>query len=194
MKKYSLLFLGISLIIGLKAQEQDEFQTLFGGETIKISGFGGPFMNFSMLDGKFAHLMGGGGGILINDFFFGGYGIGLTNSIEFQDNQNEIGFGHGGFLLGYNFMSKKMIHPTFHMQIGWGNISEREPAGEQVSDGDNIFVIVPTLELELNITNYFKLSAGGNYRFVAFVDEAGYSETDFISPGVFLSFKFGWFN
>ncbi len=194
MKKLLLLFLGICFITGLKAQEDDDFQTLFGGESIEISGFGGPLMNFSMLDGKFAHLMGGGGGLLINNFFLGGYGVGLTNTIPFQDTDNEIGFGHGGFWLGYNFMPNKVIHPVFHVQIGWGELSERRPDGEKVNQGDNIFVLTPTLEMELNITNYFKIAAGGNYRYVTFIDEEGYSDSDFMSPGVFLSFKFGWFN
>lgn len=193
MKKLVLILFGISLLFGLKAQEETEIQTLFGGEQIIISGFGGPFMNFSTLDGKFAHLMGGGGGILINDFFFGGYGIGLTNSIVFQETSNELGFGHGGFWLGYNLFSRKLIHPSIHVQLGWGNISEKFPSGGPVNKGDNIFVIIPTIELETNITKYFKISAGGNYRFIAFVDDENYSESDFMSPGVFLAFKFGWF-
>ena len=100
MKKLVLILFGISLLFGSKAQEETEIQTLFGGEQIVISGFGGPFMNFSTLDGKYAHLMGGGGGILINNFFFGGYGIGLTNSIRFQETDHELGFVQGGFWLG----------------------------------------------------------------------------------------------
>lgn len=194
MKKIFLLIVAISLTAGLKAQEEDEFQTLFGGEPLQITGFGGPFMNFSILDGNFAHLMGGGGGVLINDFFFGGYGLGLTNSIPYQETGNELGFAHGGFWLGYNFMSNRIIHPVLHLQLGWGEISEREPAGEKVRSGDNIFVVNPTLELEMNVTNYFKIAAGGNYRLVTFIDEEGYSDKDFMNPGVFLSFKFGWFN
>lgn len=193
MKRLFLLFLGIYFVLGLKAQEETDIQTLFGDRQIRISGFGGPFMNFSLIDGKFAHLMGGGGGILINDFFFGGYGIGLTNSIGYGNSSDELGFGHGGFWLGYNFISKKLIHPSFHVQLGWGNITQRMPSGGPVSKGDNIFVIIPTLELEVNITKYFKISAGGNYRFIAFVDDENYTETDFISPGAFLGFKFGWF-
>jgi hypothetical protein len=194
MKKIIFLFLGVSLVFGLQAQEkEDEIQTLFGGEEIHISGFGGPIMNFSMLDGKFAHMMGGGGGVLINDFFFGGYGVGLTNSIRYQETSNELAFGHGGFWLGYNFMAKKVVHPSLHMQIGWGKISEKLPTGGPAFREDNIFVIIPTLELETNVTKYFKISAGANYRFVSFVEEEGFSESDFMSPGVFLAFKFGWF-
>jgi hypothetical protein len=194
MKKLFLIFLGIYFLLGLKAQEETEIQTLFGQGQIRLSGFGGPFMNFSLIDGKFAHLMGGGGAILINNFFLGGYGIGLTNSIGFEGTPgNELGFGHGGFWLGYNFMSRKLIHPSFHMQLGWGKISERLPSGGPLEKGDNIFVIVPTLELEMNITKYFKISAGGNYRFIAFIDDVNYSESDFMNPGVFLGFKFGWF-
>jgi hypothetical protein len=194
MKKLIFLLLAVLLVCPIKAQEEeDEIQTLFGGEEIHVSGFGGPIMNFSMLDGKFAHMMGGGGGVLINNFFFGGYGVGLTNSIDYQGTYNELGFGHGGFWLGYNFMARKVIHPSLHLQIGWGKISEKLPTGGPAFGEDNIFVTIPTLELEMNITKYFKISAGANYRFVFFVDEEDFTESDFMSPGVFLGFKFGWF-
>jgi len=77
--------------LGLKAQDS-EIQTLFSGST-RISGFGGPLMSFTTVNGQFAHMMGGGGGVLLGDFFIGGYGEGLTNGIPV--NEYRLDFGHG---------------------------------------------------------------------------------------------------
>ncbi len=190
-KTFILIVLGFCVF--LTNAQDDEIQTLFGDRPFRISGFGGPFMTFSTLDGEFAHMMGGGGGVLLGDFFFGGYGLGLTNNIPYAGTDDEISFGHGGLWLGYNYMSKKLVHPSFHVQVGWGEIRQRERYGGYTDDGDNIMVITPTLEVEMNITRYFRLGLGGTYRSVMFVDAEGYSEKDFSGPEVLLSFKFGWF-
>jgi len=191
MKK--LLFITISLIICLSlAAQDDEIQTLFGQGT-KITGFGGPFMSFSTMNGEFAHMMGGGGGVILNGFFFGGYGLGLTNYIENVAGGNEIEFGHGGFWTGFTLFGSKAIHPAISTQIGWGGISLKDTDGWDIYYNDNVFVLNPAVELEMNFTKFFRLSVGGNYRFVAGVDSPGLSNQDMSGPGVFLGFKFGWF-
>jgi hypothetical protein len=53
--------------------------------------------------------------------------------------------------------------------------------------------MAPTLEVELNLTRYFRLGAGASFNIFTFVDMDGYSASDFTAPGGFLSFKFGWF-
>ena len=81
MKKYLVLIVLISSFLWASAQN-DDFKTIFGNKELRISGFGGPIMSFTSLDGKFAHMMGGGGGIMIGDFFIGGYGMGKTNKTK----------------------------------------------------------------------------------------------------------------
>jgi hypothetical protein len=173
---------------GLKAQEND-IQTLFGSGT-RISGFGGPTMSYTSITGAFAHMLGGGGGVLLGDFFLGGYGEGLTNSITAGGNR--ISFGHGGFWSGYSFMASRALHPCFSTQIGWGSISQRDKDYYNLSE-DNVFVINPTLELEMNFTRFFRLGVGAHYRFVSGVNTSTLNNADFSGPGAFLSFKFGWF-
>ena len=72
-------------------------------------------MGFTQIDGDITHMMGGGGGILLDEIYLGGYGIGSTTKIQSKlsnyDN-GEMEFGHGGFILGYTFMGKKAIHPS----------------------------------------------------------------------------------
>jgi hypothetical protein len=188
--------------IALWGQEDDgNYQTIFGHGNTRISGFGGPCMNFTRIGDDFAHMMGGGGGILINNFFLGGYGMGKTNELFYKNDitkENIMDFGHGGFWLGYTFLYKSAIHPVIHTQIGWGSISKRlkdnwnfDPTLD--TETDQVFVLSPTAELEMNFSRFFKLGAGINYQFVYNTD-GPYTFSDFAKPGVFVSFKFGWFN
>jgi hypothetical protein len=186
MKKMIVLFAAILSGLSLSAQD-DEIQTLFGSGT-KISGFGGPFMTFTAINGDFAHMMGGGGGVMLGDFFLGGYGEGLTNYI-YADG-NEINFGHGGFWTGYSFFGKRAIHPCISAQIGWGGLTPQEGT---YYESDNMFIVKPTVELEMNFLKFFRLSVGANYMFATGVNTPGLTDSDFNSPGAFLAFKFGWF-
>ncbi|NJK87387.1 MAG: hypothetical protein HC906_16780, partial [Bacteroidales bacterium] len=59
MKKIVLpLFLALFTVLSVSAQDE-EMQTIFGNNPIKVGGFAGPFMSFTMVDGQFAHMMGG---------------------------------------------------------------------------------------------------------------------------------------
>lgn len=189
----SVLF---SLFIGITRAQDDEIKTIFGNAEFKVGGFAGPFMSFTTIDGEFAHLMGGGGCVLINNFFVGGYGLGLTNDISYVGSaDSNVGFGHGGFWLGYIFMGNKIIHPVIDVKTGWGSIKEKYDFDfdDESVHGDNIFVLIPSIEIEMNVARFFRIAVGGNYQATFFVDKANYSEKDFSSPGVFLSFKFGAF-
>ena len=199
MKKLIILFC-LLVPVFLYAQDEDnggdDFQTIFSGKDLKVSGFGGPLMSFTSIDNNFAHMMGGGGGVIINNFFFGGYGMGLTTEIQFESGEEELlEFGHGGLWFGFIMNSKKAIHPSIHVRTGWGAISKYNPDDYGIDDydADEIFVVTPTLELEANISRFFKLGAGGSYTFLYGSTTPEYPNEYFNKPSVFLSFKFGWF-
>lgn len=197
MKKAIFISLILALSLSVFSQEK-EYQTIFDNQDVRISGLGGPFMQFTAVAGEFAHMMGGGGAVLLNNFFFGGYGLGLTNSIPDYVNQNpsdRLTLGHGGFWLGYSLFGDKPVHVTFSSLIGWGEFGVMEDYGTYPFVRDNIFVLAPTVELELNLTRYFRLGAGASYNLYSLVDENmhGYTSADLSAPGGFLSFKFGWF-
>jgi hypothetical protein len=199
MKKATVI--GFILVIAVTAFSQDrEYQSLIEFDEIRISGLAGPFMQFTAIDGEFAHMMGGGGAILVGDFFIGGYGLGLTNQIQADPNKNPdyrpgdyLSVGHGGFWLGYSLFGDRAIHVCISTQVGWGELGIRGEYYDESVYPDNIFVLVPTLEMELNLTRYFRMGVGATYNIFTFVDLQGYSASDFSAPGGFLSFKFGWF-
>jgi hypothetical protein len=200
MKKPVFIVVAIMITVASYCQN-DDFRTIFQGDEMKISGFGGPMMSFTSIDGEFVHMMGGGGAVLINNFFIGGYGMGKTNKIKSDkltdDETVNIEFGHGGLWLGYIFMPKKAIHPTVHTQIGWGQISQQLEDLNFINEYEsvNVFVLVPAVEMEMNMTRFFKIGMGANMRFVVVNNsaESSFDNKDLMCPGAFLSFKFGWF-
>jgi len=197
MKKSIFILFILAAATTTFAQEK-EFQTIFDNKDLRISGLGGPFMQFTSVAGEFAFMMGGGGAVLLDDFFIGGYGLGLANAIPDYVNDNtsdRLTLGHGGFWLGYALFGEKPIHVTFSSLIGWGEFGVMKYGEYYPFVRDNIFIIAPTLEIELNLTRYFRIGAGATYNIYTMMDENihGYSNSDISSAGGFLSLKFGWF-
>lgn len=176
--------------------DKEQVQTIMNSFELKrISGFGGPTMSYSTINGEFAFMMGGGGGILINNLFLGGYGEGLTNVLNSTANSpvRDIDFGHGGFLVGYEIAPKRLIHPVISSRIGWGAISGFNNA-ESRRFTDNVMVFVPTISAEINFTRFFKINIGAEYRQTLNVNTVnGLTNTDFSALGAHLNFIFGWF-
>ena len=197
MKKvyYMLLFLAVGTFV---YSQEREYRTILDNQDLRISGMGGPFMQFTSVAGEFGFMMGGGGAVLLDDFFFGGYGLGLTNAIPDYVNDNpsdQLTLGHGGFWLGYSLNGYKPVHVTFSSLIGWGEFGITQGEGSYPYLRDKIFMVAPTVELEANLTRYFRIGVGVSYNLYAMVDETmhGYTSGDLSSPAGFLSIKFGWF-
>lgn len=205
MRKIFIIMTVILTSISLFAQDDDEFRTIFDGGINKIRGFGGPTMTFSVIDGEFAHLMGGGGGLILNDqLIIGGFGMGLTNYIDAKENLDangvddydglEVNYSFGGLWFGYIIKGRYPIHPVIHTQIGWGSASLVKGISYTPYEQDRVFVVNPILELEMNITRFFRLAVGANYRLNLGINRLEkYGNDHFSGPGGFLSFKFGWF-
>jgi len=194
MKRAILLGFILTVACTLFAQDR-EYRTLLDNHELRISGLGGPFMQFTSVAGEFGHMMGGGGAIMLNDFYFGGYGLGLTNAVPdyVGGHGDRLTLGHGGFWIGYSLFGEKPIHLSISSLIGWGEFGITQYDGYDPYYRDKIFVVAPTVEVELNLTRYFRIGAGATYNIYSFVDMEGYSSSDLSSPGGFLSFKFGWF-
>jgi len=190
----SLLVFFLICIVAFSGEawaQEEQPKTLVGDGHVKISGFGGPIIEFSSIGGTMVVGAGGGGAALFNNtFYFGGYGIGLSKS-NLMNNSNiiDVEIGHGGFWTGFIIHPNSMIHGVISTKLGWGEISEFR-RGIPISITDNIFVAQPQAEIELNITLWFKFSAGLGYRWVNGQD---FSTVDLNGITGSVNFIFGWF-
>ena len=191
MKK--VLFTALLSIIGLTAFAQHE--TLFGRSRV-VGGFGAPIMEWG-LNNDINASIGGGGGVIIDNFFIGGYGIGSVDFdelIEYGDVE-QLDIGHGGLWLGFQVPSHKLIHFYGSTRIGWGaiNVQFDDPT-QSYSDVDKIFVLTPEAGLELNIARWFRVAGTVGYRWVDGVNtNNGFAEDEFNGWTLGMTVRFGGF-
>lgn len=176
-----------AIIISSVGQEQNQMRYLFDDTDIRISGFGGPLVGFTAIGDDFAATVGGGGGILMNQkFFFGGYGESTvtrhprnlsiysktTGSNEEYDLRAHL--NHGGFWIGYIHAPHKPVHFGFSTKLGFGAVSLTQGHfvnKNQDFEFDNVFVVNPQLEIEMNLLKWFKINVGVGYQLVSGINK-----------------------
>ncbi|MFT4739190.1 MAG: hypothetical protein ACI8QD_000534 [Cyclobacteriaceae bacterium] len=199
MKKTLLIILGVFVAASTFAQRNP--QTLLGDGVEFTSGFGGFMTQFAPIKGDLSAMSGGGGALLLNNtFYFGGYGMGLADDITVTDGTADfdVSFGHGGLMMGFIIMPSKVAHLGISTKVGWGDISFSQFAtngtgftGSPFSD--NVFIVSPQAEIEVNMTSWFKVNASVGYQLANGVDNAFYTDNDFNGTTIGFSFLFGWF-
>ncbi len=187
-------------------------QTLLDGD-VAITGFGGPSVAFTTLDGAGQLMAGGTGGALFgHTFAVGGFGYGLTTEMygsgPTPETRRRVGLGYGGVMLGYINSSDNVIHLTARLGIGGGGVSYHGEVESTVSktgtSGTNIvlnidpefdafFVLEPAVGLELNVTKFMRIEGSVDYRMIRGVDLEGLSDAKLSGPAGALTFKFGAF-
>ncbi|NBC05116.1 MAG: hypothetical protein GVY20_15635 [Bacteroidetes bacterium] len=172
-------------------------ETLLNGD-IDHGGYGGLISNFSEINNSFGVTFGGYGAWLIDHTVaIGGGGLGLTNDIKFDETpegDRYISFGYGGLYFGYLHNSEEMFHITLETFIGSGEVNLRYNSdNEDLFDDDRVFVIDPTINVELNLTNFMRVTIGVGYRFVNGVNLENLDDKDFSSPTFRSTIRFGSF-
>jgi len=217
-------------------QSKDEFRTLFSnnnGKT-KVSGFGSFIIDFGNIENDFGLMVGGEGAVLFNQHIFVGmYGRGLATLPDYEFDNSSFGkvvnierrafMGHGGLLIGSNFMPKKPIHFGVNLRIGGGTVGLIYYYENYHYDPDfyfpeeqyeMIFAIAPEVFLEMNLASWFKVKLSAGYQYISEVtvdapiykdgkfvyDESGqiiteevFSTSNYKTPLVSVGFIFGWF-
>lgn len=173
-------------------------RTLLSGP-VTHGGFGGLPLMLGQVKGETAVLMGGWGYWLINHtLMIGGGGFGLINDLPVSQTaageDRYLNFGYGGMTLGLVLESDRLVHLTVHSLVGAGNVGyryHRLPEEDEGSVSDLIFVIQPTLGVELNVHKYFRIEAGGSYRYVIDTDLDDMTDDDLCGFSAMLTLKFG---
>lgn len=99
--------------------------------------------------------------------YIGAGAYGLVNNIDGRPYYKDPGFfdfWYTGLVLEYSFLSERLIHGSFDVLMGGGQLKlDREEGG---SDTSGLFVAEPGVNLILNLTKSIELGAGCSYRYV----------------------------
>lgn len=173
-------------------------ETLVSGE-LESGGFGAPVVKFTQIDGKFGLLVGGRGGWIMNHtFIIGMGGYGLVNQVDanfiFEGKLIPLTMGYGGFEMEYIYSSNSLVHFSIYLLLGGGGLTYKEYSdwrSPQISD--NFWIAEPAVNIELNISSFFRIDAGIGYRLVSDVNLGDLTNSDIAGVEGILTFKFGKF-
>ncbi len=188
----------LALVILLPALVFSQAETLVGNG-FENGGYGGPLFRIGIVKGKVVAFTGGRGAWIINHrFAIGGGGYSMMSSVK-TDGLSPGGdplylkMETGGFELEYINDSDKLLHWTVHLTLGGGAVRliERSPDKEIYSD--HMYLVEPSANLDMNITEWFRLGAQASYRLVMGLDLPVVTNGDVSGPTIGLILKFGSF-
>lgn len=181
-------------------------KTLFGKNS-KVRGFGALDFRLSEFKGDLALLAGVHGGIIINDHFMIGLGgRGITTNVSFDginptDKLHLYG-GYGGLMIGGVFAPKEAIHITVPILIGAGGaevtnqnyfVSNTHLDPNGFHENSAFFIVEPGVEVEINLTKFFRIGIGASYRMVNGSDFVNIKDKELSGFSSGISLKFGKF-
>lgn len=178
-------------------------ETLFDGHIEHSGGFGGPVVRFTKIGphSDMGVMVGGRGGWIINhSFIIGGGGYGLTSEHDpsaWEENYEDyrMNIGYGGLFFGYTRHSDKLFHYSIETMIGWGGVdySKFEDDDQYENNGDSFVVLEPGVNLEMNVTRFFRICVGATYRYIQGVNYHRITDEDLSGLTGQLVFRFGSF-
>ncbi|MGA9118226.1 MAG: hypothetical protein WB699_02570 [Bacteroidota bacterium] len=200
MKTIALLIFSLTVSSAL-AQEE----TLVGAD-VEHGGYGALVVKFSPVNNKLGILIGARGGWIINHTFaLGIAGYGLANNVRATEvgefGEPYVDFAYGGLDLEYIHNSNALVHYSVHALIGagavghrrWGLDSDVWDENEWDRTHDVFFAFEPGVNLDLNVTTWFRASLGASYRLVSGSASTASSDKNLSGPSAMLTFRFGLF-
>ena len=189
MKRNIVFLLALLMGCSLAAQEQE---TLIK-DLRSVGIFGGPMLEIGQINGEWGADIGGGGALMMNQFFFGGYGLGTDYpEVSIDDELYNLRLRHGGFWLGYTSDPARLVHFYGSARLGRGKAQIRGEGPAVASD--RIYVVTPEVGIEVNLTRFMRLVLTGGYRVTTGVDKLpGFDNATFSSPLGALTLRFGGF-
>jgi hypothetical protein len=177
------------MLLSFAAFSQHE-ETLLGDRNWGFSGvWGGYNHQYTQFGGSDAYNRGG-----FFTFEFGkalnvGWGHNeLNERVKLNETEGDLRTRWGFAKVGYGFIPYKAVHPTLNVDFGKGNVR----FGDMYDN--RIYVVQPSVGVEINVFRWFRLGLEGGYRFVEGSDLA--IATDEKLSGAFgqasLKFGFSW--
>lgn len=213
--KATITTLLLFILFGTSAQryvdtydpKDEEVKSLLGkGNDLNL--FGGADVKITDLVSEKGLIAGAYGGVLVNRrYFLALAGYGITTNVEFdgmvgaEEKPLNLYGGYGGLMVGMMVGSKEVIHLTFPIFFGAGqmeisdkNFFPNSPNDAEFTIENSAFIVIePGAQLEFNITENFRLGAGMSYRYITGLELDNVSDEDLSGSAISLSFRFGRF-
>lgn len=184
-----------------EGDDDSEIKTLLGPDRSN-GGYGGFYVNYSEIDNKDAIVIGGRGSWIIgHSFALGIGGAGFINDFHYEnDYKVNLTGGYGGLVMEPILLPKFPVHLAVPVLVGMGGIAYSTHSPDlmdyYIEDSEAYLVIEPGIELEFNLTRFFRLGFGIYYRYTSDIlfDESFEVMEDVLhglSGGII--FKFGKF-
>jgi hypothetical protein len=158
------------------SSDKGEMKTLFSGSN-SVGGYGAISMQYTTIDDRDAFIFGARGGVVLGHLVTLGLGgSGFFNDVHYDSNLgNDISLagGYGGFFFEPVIFSNYPVHVAFPILIGAGGVAVVSMQGEDWDDefwseaSDAYMVVTPGVELEVNVTRFFRFCAGAYYRYTS---------------------------
>lgn len=179
------------------------------GRGLQSTGYGALSTQYSRFNGKSAILTGAYGGWMIRHKLLigiGGYGL-VTNHKGYGTHastheQNKFNMAYGGLVVEYTLFNNNRFHVTANTLAGGGIIKNGrghgtlpEEGGDELKDidGSGFYVVQPSVSVEYSVTDWFRIGAGGGYRYVTGSDQQGITDRKMSAPTASITLKFGVF-
>ena len=206
MKKTAVILLILLLV--LPAMTFAQQQTLIKGK-LSHGGFAGPVLKYSQMLDEDALLVGlRGGWIIGHSLYIGAAGYGLVNrivSLRYESGPdsgmiNHLGLGYGGLELGFILASDRIVHIASQVLFGAGGAMHTNRDNWEdfewdmdEHDGDAFFILEPAIDIELNVTSFFRICIGASYRFITGIEMDEFKNSDLNGFSGVFTLKFGRF-
>ena len=192
MKYIKSLFLALTLFTFLDNLTAQKEETVVGNRGLGLSGiWGGSKHQLTQFGnkGQTSYISGGFFGLEFGKSLLVGFGhYNLTDEFKWDNIENQaFDLRWNPVVLAYGFKNHKAIHPQIGVDFGPGRVEVGEVK-------DRIFVVQPTVGVEINVFRWLHLGLDGGYRFVNDSSILGVSDEEL--SGLFgqasLKFGFSW--
>jgi hypothetical protein len=199
----SIVILVISVYTGSAQEEPGKMKTLSGPES-SSGGYGGFTMGYSVIDDRSAFEFGFRGMWIMNHTIAMGFGgTGFMNQPVYDvvdGTDNFLTGGYGGFIIEPIVIPLQPVHIAFPILIGGGGITSIRTDWDGWDNWDEfedyipptqLFMLIqPGAEIELNVTNFFRMGFGASYRIPIELYHTTH-EVPELSPQAVKGFVFG---
>lgn len=201
--KKTVIFLSIAILSAfqgnLLAQNNSESKTLLGNDfNLRNAGFFvAPAFAFTQMDGAAASLFHLRGGISLGDqLALGGFFSHSLNQIQPQSetlpNVYMDYWSVGGFL-EYTLLSDKILHLTFPLYIGGGEVEMDRESGDLDIGEAYFFTVEPSALLEINVHKFVRFNLGAGYRIMGQMNYRNLDQSDLSGLTGYAGLKIGLF-